>query len=84
MEGAAMIDGIKYHGADRFIVTKDRLKELLEKSIACEVCEWVVGDNWDGWELTSYALDDMYPGRGVIPYDVADSFIAELSDPFHI
>lgn len=70
-----MINGIKYAGDNGFIVTHSKLMELLEKSIAYEVC-----DNWDGWKLTSDALDDMYPGKGETPYDVADSLVAQILD----
>lgn len=73
-----MIDGIKYIGDDRFVVTNSRLMELVEKSIAYEVCDWVNGDNWDGWELISDALDDLYPGKGETPYDVADALVASI------
>lgn len=80
MEGATVIDGIKYIGDSRFIITNSKLMELLEKSIAYEVCDWVNGDNWDGWKLTSDALDDMYPGKGETPYDVADSLAGQITE----
>lgn len=34
-----MIDGIKYDGDSQFIITNSKLMELLEKSIAYEVCD---------------------------------------------
>lgn len=80
MEGAAVIDGIEYVGDSRFIITHSKLMELLAKSIAYEVCDWVNGDNWDGWKLTSDALDDMYPRHGETPYDVADSLMGSIKE----
>lgn len=77
-----MIDGIKYDGDSQFIITNSKLMELLEKSIAYEVCDWVNGDNWDGWKLTPDALDDMYPGMGETPYDVADSLAGQILGMF--
>lgn len=38
------------------------------------------GDNWDGWKLTSDALDDMYPGQGETPWDVADSLAGKIEE----
>lgn len=73
-----MIDGIKFVGDCKFIITYSKLMELLEQSIAYEVCDWVTGDNWDGWKLTSDALDDMYPGQGETPWDVADSLAGKI------
>ena len=80
MEGAAMIDGIKHVGDGKFIITYSKLMELLEESIAYEVCDWVNGDNWDGWRSTSDALNDMYPGKGETPYDVADSLVFKIAE----
>lgn len=75
-----MIDRIKFVGDGKFIITYSKLMELLEKSIAYEVCDWVVGDLWDGWKLTSDALDDMYPGKGETPWDVADSLAGKIPE----
>lgn len=30
--------------------------------------------------LTSDALDDMYPGKGETPYDVADSLVGQITE----
>lgn len=75
-----MIDGVKFVGQSKFIITYSKLMELLVKSITYEVCDWVNGDNWDGWKLTSDALDDMYPGKGVTPWDVADSLVHKVTE----
>ena len=35
-----MTDGIKYRGAGRFIITQDRLMELLEAEVELKVCDY--------------------------------------------
>lgn len=70
-----MIDGIKYHGADRFIVTKDRMVELLEAEVIKTVgIEFGLFDGirWDD------AMEIIYSDKGSYPYAVADSIVAEL------
>lgn len=75
MEGAAMTDGIKYIGADRFVITEDRLKELLEAEVTSQAANELGlydGVRWD--EILSF----MYPDEGVTPYDVADSLVGRI------
>lgn len=70
-----MIDGIKYLGADRFIVTKDRMMELLEAKVTTEAANELGlydGVRWD--EILSF----MYPDEGETPYAVADSLLAAI------
>lgn len=75
------MEGIKYISDGEFVVTKDALKELIERGIAWKVSDWVFGDNiWDGVDLTQDALSELYPGRGSNTYAVADSIVGELMD----
>ena len=65
MEGAAMTDGIKYHGADRFIVTKYRMLELLEAEVELKVCDYIFAiERPASWDTRS-ALNDLHPGLGM-------------------
>lgn len=78
MEGAAVTDGIKYLGADRFIVTKDRLMELLETEVEFKVCDYLFAIEYPASLGTQSALNDLYPGLGITAYSVADSIVDEL------
>ena len=59
-----MTDGIKYHGAGRFIVTTDRLMELLETEVECKVCDCLFAIERPAIRDTRPALNDLYPGLG--------------------
>lgn len=75
MEGAAVTEGIKYIGADRFVITEDRLKELLEAEVTSQAANELGlydGVRWD--EILSF----MYPDEGATPYDVADSLVGRI------
>lgn len=78
MEGAAVTDGIKYHGADRFIVTKDRLMELLETEVEFKVCDYLFAIERPAIRDTRSALNDLYPGLGMSAYAVADTIVDRL------
>lgn len=78
MEGAAVTDGIKYHGADRFIVTKDRLMELLETEVEFKVCDYLFAIERPAIRDTRSALNDLYPGLGMTAYAVADTIVDRL------
>lgn len=80
MEGSAMTDGIKYHGAGRFIVTTDRLMELLETEVEFKVCDYLFAIERPASRDTQSALNDLYPGLGMTAYVVADSIVGELMD----
>ena len=80
MEGAAMTDGIKYHGAGRFIITTDRLMELLETEVEFKVCDYLFAIERPASRDTRSALNDLYPGLGMTAYAVADSIVGELMD----
>lgn len=75
-----MTDGIKYHGADRFIVTKDRMLELLEAEVELKVCDYLFAIERPASRDTQSALNDLYPGLGMTAYAVADSIVGELMD----
>lgn len=78
MEGAAVTDGIKYHGADRFIVTKDRLMELLETEVEFKVCDYLFAIERPAIRDTRSALNGLYPGLGMTAYAVADTIVDRL------
>lgn len=67
-----MTDGIKYIGGDRFVITEDRLKDLLEAEITTKVVNEL--GLLDGVYLDD-ALAALYPGLGETPYAVADSLV---------
>lgn len=73
-----MTDGIKYHGADRFIVTKDRLMELLETEVEFKVCDYLFAIERPAIRDTWSALNDLYPGLGMTAYAVADTIVDRL------
>lgn len=78
MEGAAVTDGIKYHGADRFIVTQDRLMELLETEVEFKVCDYLFAIERPASRDIQLALNDLYPGLGMTAYAVADTIVDRL------
>ena len=78
MEGAAVTDGIEYHGADRFIVTKGRLMELLETEVEFKVCDYLFAIECPPIRDTRSALNDLYPGLGMTAYAVADTIVDRL------
>jgi len=80
MEGAAVTDGIKYHGDGKFIVTQDRLMELLETEVEFKVCDYLFAIEHPASRDTWSALNDLYPGLGTTAYSVADSIVGELMD----
>lgn len=73
-----MTDGIKYHGADRFIVTKDRMLELLETEVEFKVCDYLFAIERPAIRDTRSALNDLYPGLGMTAYAVADTIVDRL------
>ena len=70
-----MTDGIKYIGGDRFVITEDRLKDLLEAEITTKVVNEL--GLLDGVYLDD-ALAALYPGLGETPYAVADSLVGSI------
>ena len=73
-----MIEGIKYHGANRFIVTQDRLLELLETEVEFNVCDYLFAIERPASRDTRSALNDLYPGLGMTAYAVADTIVDRL------
>ena len=73
-----MTDGIKYHGADRFIVTQDRLMELLETEVEFRVRDYLFALGYPDSRDTRSALNDLYPGLGMTAYSVADTIVDRL------
>lgn len=71
MEGAAVIDGIKYIGDGEFSVSLERLTSLLEAQI---ITLRTRGD------ATGDALDRAFNAHNVASYTVAESIVADLID----
>lgn len=70
-----MTDGMRYIGIGEYGVFEDDLKELMEAKVIVSVANELGlfdGVRWDD------ALEILYPGKGVTPYDVADSLMAEI------
>lgn len=67
MEGAAVIDGIKYIGDGEFSVSLERLVSLLEAQI---ITLRTRGD----------ALDKAFNAHDVTSYTIAESIVADLID----
>lgn len=67
MEGAAVIDGIKYIGDGEFSVSLERLTMLLEAQI---ITLRTSGD----------ALDKAFNAHNVASYTIAESIVADLID----
>ena len=71
MEGAAVIDGIKYIGDGEFSVSLERLTNLLEAQI---ITLRASGD------ATGDALDKAFNAHDVTSYTIAESIVADLID----
>ena len=67
MEGAAVIDGIKYIGDGEFSVSLERLVSLLEAQIIA-------------LRTRSDALDRAFNAHNVASYTIAESIVADLID----
>ena len=78
MEGAAVIDGIKYIGDGKFIITQDRLMELLETEVEFKVCDYLFAIERPASRDTQSALNDLYTGLGMTAYAVADTIVDRL------
>lgn len=76
-----MMDGVKYIGDGEFVVTEDRLKELLEAEVAIKVTGYLgCFDSSAYYGRMDEVLNELYPTLGSYPYAVADSLVAELMD----
>ena len=75
------MQGIKYIGEGEFVVTEDRLKELLETEVATKVASYLgFYDSSDYYCMVDEVLNELYPTLGSYPYCVADSLVAELKE----
>ena len=78
MEGAAMIraggliNGIEYIDDDEFVVTKERLQELLGNELYLEFYDF--GYNY----LWCERIPKVYPGYGNTPQEVAAAVVSKL------
>lgn len=75
MEGATVIDGIRYIGVGEYGVFEDDLKELMEAKVIVSVASKLgLFNNVD----FGNTLAELYAGLGETPYDVADSLVASI------
>lgn len=78
MEGAAMIraggliDGIEYIDDDEFVVTKERLQELLGNELYLEFYDFGYHYLW------CERIPKVYPGYGKTPQEVATAVVSKL------
>lgn len=81
MEGAAMIanlrargliDGIDYIDDDEFVVTKERLQELLRNELYLEFYDFGYHYLW------CERIPKVYPGYGNTPQEVAAAVVSKL------
>ena len=70
-----MIDGISCTDFGDFLITEERLKELMEAKVIVSVANEL--GLFDGVSLDD-ALAALYLGLGETPYDVADSLVASI------
>lgn len=75
MEGATVIDGMRYIGIGEYGVFEDGLKELMEAKVIVSVANEL--GLFDGVDFGN-TLAELYPGKGETPYDVADSLVASI------
>ena len=76
MEGAAMIDGIEYIGDGEFVVTADKMVDLIEADIIASAANALGIDSFDGW---NDVLVDMYPQyMNPAPSIIADAIVGEM------
>lgn len=78
MEGAAviraggLINGIEYIDDDEFVVTKERLQELLENELYLEFYDFGYHYLW------RERIPKVYPGYGNTPHEVAAAVVSKL------
>lgn len=78
MEGAAMIraggliNGIEYIDDDKFVVTKERLQELLGNELYLEFYDFGYHYLW------CERIPKTYPGYGKTPQEVAAAVVSKL------
>lgn len=75
-----LTEGIKYVGDGGFIVTEDRLKELLESDILSRFYEDYGLGYFGGYVSMSATMVEKYPGCGLTPYVIADKMVGDLID----
>lgn len=73
-----MMEGIEYIGDGQFIITQDRVMELLETEVKLKVCDYLFAIEYPASRDTQSALNDLYPGLGMTAYLVADTIVDRL------
>lgn len=71
-----MIDGIEYIGDGEFVVTADKMVDLIEADIIASAANTLGIDSFDGW---NDVLVDMYPQYiNPTPSIIADAIVGEM------
>lgn len=55
------MSGVRYIGNDEFVVTEERLREVLSQAVSMDVADWLGVDNWQGWWDMNEAIEELYP-----------------------
>ena len=72
IRAGGLIDGIEYIGDDEFVVTKERLQELMTNELFVEFYD-------QGYHyLWRERIPEVYPGYGDTPREVATAVVSKL------
>ena len=72
LRGGSLIGGIEYIGDGEFIVTKERLQELLGNELYLEFYDFGYHYLW------CERIPKVYPGYGNTPHEVAAAVVSKL------
>lgn len=72
IRAGGLIDGIEYIGDDEFVVTKERLQELLGNELYLEFYDFGCHYLW------CESIPKVYPGYGDTPREVATAVVSKL------
>lgn len=72
IRAGGLINGIEYIGDDEFVVTKERLQELLGNELFLEFYDFGYHYLW------CERIPNVYPGYGNTPQEVATAVISKL------
>lgn len=61
MDGAGVMNDVRYIGNGEFIVTEEWLREVFSQAVSMNVADWLGVDNWHGWWDMNEAIEELYP-----------------------
>lgn len=64
MDGASVMNGVRYIGNGEFVVTEEWLREVFSQAVSMNVADYLGVDNWQGWWDMDEALEELYPEYG--------------------